>query len=682
MGLNGGRPEAAAYRPELDGLRAIAVSAVVLYHAAPGVALNGYVGVDVFFVISGFIITTLIRGEIERGRFSLVGFYARRVKRILPALLVVILATSAFAFRVLLPSDYAAFGTSVMAAVLFVGNFYFATRTGYFQESAAELPLLHTWSLGIEEQFYLVWPLLALLALRRLTIPQVTALLAVVLAASFASAVRYAARSPDIGFFLTQCRAWELAAGCMLALNSDRLRPTPAIRGLLGAAGLLGIGAAILLPLPAALGRELPVVVAVAATCAAIASNLNGRSLAGRMLATAVPVWLGKISYSLYLWHWPVFVIARYAKAGPLSASEVAGLALLSLVLAALSWRFVEQPIRRLSTPDWSAQWRAIRRGALASALLLALGGALAKTHGLPQRLPAHVAQIDTYVAEMPAHRQHCFATPEMARHPACAFGAEFAGARQIVLIGDSHANHFAPTLVELAARLGFGGRQMTAASCIPLLEVQTVHVRRPPQFPCEEYRRIVWDYIGRLQRPATIVLAANWAAYVRGARAADLRAGRVSIYLTLGDEDPVRSPEHSLEVFASRLELTLQRLTGLGHRVVVMGQVPDFGDPPHLCVARSWMRRASPIAVCEADRAPMDAHVGPTDRAISAAVGRFAGARFVRTMDAFCTRERCGPLLNGQVAFRDGQHMNPMGARELAYALSAALASALGFAP
>jgi len=354
-----------AYRRDIDGLRAIAVLAVVLFHfGVPGIT-GGFVGVDVFFVISGFLITSIIWRERQAGRFSFIDFWARRARRILPALFVMIAATLAVGWFLLAPKDYEELGRSAHYQVTFTSNLLFSRQHGYFDASSDIKPLLHTWSLAVEEQFYIFFPLLLALLSSRLKHWRL-ALFAVLLV-SFGMSVWAVQHEPQKAFFLLHLRAWELLAGAMLAVQPKReWRASPALAQGVSLASLALILIAVLgydakTPFPGATAL-LPVLGVVGL----IWANGQQPTWVARLLGTRIMVGIGLISYSWYLWHWPVFVYANYAAVDGLSALELAGLMLLSLVLGYLSWRFVETPfrenvcwsrVRRFWLRRWSAFW-------------------------------------------------------------------------------------------------------------------------------------------------------------------------------------------------------------------------------------------------------------------------------------------------------------------------------------
>ena len=367
-------PHSKAFRPDIEGLRAVAILLVLLYHASLPFLPGGFIGVDVFFVISGFLITSLLVREAERsGKVSLRRFYARRAKRLLPASALVLVVTSALTVWLINGSDRRAFGLDISSAAAYVVNWRLAARAvDYLAEGTGQSPVLHFWSLAIEEQFYFVWPFLVIVALfvaRRLKWSMRRTMfvaLAVVGVPSFAASIVHTAHNPAAAFFFTTSRMWELAVGAAVAIAATRFARLPqrAASGI-SLAGIVVIAASAVFlkdtsPWPSSLAA-IPVLGAAAVIAGGIA---HPRAFAARILAIRPMVWLGGLSYSLYLWHWPVLIFGQ-AAFGPLRVREQLALAALSIVPAYLSMRFIENPARYS------------KRLARGSALALASGAAL-----------------------------------------------------------------------------------------------------------------------------------------------------------------------------------------------------------------------------------------------------------------------------------------------------------------
>jgi peptidoglycan/LPS O-acetylase OafA/YrhL len=322
------------YRPDIDGLRAVAVTMVIAYHAFPRLLPGGFTGVDVFFVISGYLITQLVLAGLHQGSFSLLGFYQRRVRRIVPALLVVLAACFAVAWFTLLPGEFRWFGRSVLWSAPFLANIFFAHVTGYFDPGAHYNVLLHLWSLGVEEQFYLAWPILLMLAVRYGVTMRV---LGAVVVASFAISLWGARAAPVVHFFLPGARAWELAVGALLAAWSPGAAHATVADtassgsgswcsylhwGSLAGLALIAAGALLL-----SADESFPGAWGVIPTGGAVLLIAAGpHSLVSRrFLATSALVRIGRLSYSLYLWHWPLFVFARAIWGQELPPAAIAG---------------------------------------------------------------------------------------------------------------------------------------------------------------------------------------------------------------------------------------------------------------------------------------------------------------------------------------------------------------------
>lgn len=331
------------YRREIDGLRAIAVLAVIFFHARFPLFSGGFVGVDVFFVISGYLITSILLADLQSGRFSLVGFYERRARRILPALFCVLAVTSAVAPFFLLPKELADFSESVTHVVVFLSNVYFYNNTGYFDTAAELVPLLHTWSLAVEEQYYIVFPLLLALLWRRRTF--IFPVFLAVAVASLAYSENKVGTNVDAAFFLTPSRIWELLVGAIVASHGHRLRLSlaSAQAGSLAGAGLVLYSIFFFddnTPFPGVHALAPVIGTALIIQCASPVTWV------GRALGTAPLVGVGLISYSAYLWHQPLFAFARQESISEPSVGVFAALTVATLGIAYLSWRFVEQPFR------------------------------------------------------------------------------------------------------------------------------------------------------------------------------------------------------------------------------------------------------------------------------------------------------------------------------------------------
>lgn len=495
------------YRPDIDGLRALAIVPVVLFHAGIAPFGGGYVGVDVFFVISGYLITSLIVSDLQHGRFTLLRFYERRVRRIFPALFLVLAASFVAAFLLFLPEAFDSFSKALVAATAFLSNVLFDRWTGYFAVPAERNPLLHTWSLAIEEQFYVLFPLILLAALRFAKgrfLPVIVPLLALSLAFSIGSELL----RPRQAFFLLPARGWELMLGAALAQERVRGPSHPFLVDAMALAGLAMIGAAVF-----AFDKVTPhpgfhALLPCLGTALVIWSGKDGQGIIARhLLAAGAVVFVGLISYSLYLWHWPLLAVARYAKQAALAPIETAGLLALAVAAAVLSWRFVERPFRGKTGILNRRQIFACAGAAMAAAIVL--GGIGIATEGWPSRLPGyeedfHIAGRETY------NEGTCFLRDDQNfpdwRGDECRLTQ--AGRPVVMLWGDSLAAHYAPGLTGNAALTGYDTLQYTKSGCLPLVETG-----EGERTGCEAFNHNAARVIDAYEVRAVILSGRWWAA-------------------------------------------------------------------------------------------------------------------------------------------------------------------------
>jgi peptidoglycan/LPS O-acetylase OafA/YrhL len=465
------QPASDRYRPDIDGLRAVAVLAVVAFHAFPETVRGGFVGVDIFFVISGFLITGIVARELGEKRFYLATFYARRVRRIFPALIVVLIAVLILGWLWMLPGPYAQLSSDVFASAAFAANITLWLQSGYFDVEAAKKPLLHLWSLGIEEQFYLIWPLVLMLAARlRLSLVRLALAGALI---SFALNVALIDKYPVATFYLPFTRAWELLAGGVLACAWSRIDQGEGASNLRAAAGAVLIAIAILAldPTRAFPGwwAALPVAGSALILSAPMAWGCR------RLLASRSMVFFGLISYPLYLWHWPLLVFFSIIKFKDLTTIERLLVVGLSILLAWVTWRFVEIPFR-FGRP------RLLKVASLAGAMALValLGVVVVRNDGFDLRLPPEIramAQVTTQAAKWRVHQcmldlvngDTSFADTCVDR-----------GRRPLLFVwGDSTAGSLMPGLLKAQQSRDFAIAQYTASSCAALLNVDVPGVPR-----------------------------------------------------------------------------------------------------------------------------------------------------------------------------------------------------------
>lgn len=468
------------YRREIDGLRALAVVPVILFHAGFEAFSGGFVGVDVFFVISGYLITSIILAEQAAGSFTLAGFYERRARRILPALFVVLAACIPFAWAWMFPADLEGFANSLVAVCVFASNIVFSREAGYFDTAAELKPLLHTWSLAVEEQYYIFFPLIVALVWRFARRWMWAVFIAMALISLLAAELRVASR-PAPTFYLLPTRGWELLIGGMLALYAFQ-RPAvadvPPRWGLRAWAPVLGvvlIGVAVFAfdkttPFPG-LTALLPTLGA-----ALLIQFADARVGVGRLLGARAVVGLGLISYSLYLWHQPLFAFARIRSADEPGLVLIWGLIAAAFVLAYLSWRFVERPFRERKR---FSRRRIFGLSFAATGAFFTVGAFGVVQHGFPQRFSPELVQV---FAPETSRLESGVCTPrtlkDQPRIRLCEFG-RLDAPRTVALYGDSHAEALIATLDESLRRQNIRGVKVSVENCEPLPTVVSINAQR-----------------------------------------------------------------------------------------------------------------------------------------------------------------------------------------------------------
>ena len=606
------------YRPDVDGLRAVAVLAVLAYHAFPSLAPGGFAGVDVFFVISGYLITGIIVDDLERGRFTYANFYWRRIRRIFPALILVLVSCLALGWLVLLPDEYAQLGKHVAAGAAFVSNIALWREAGYF-DSAAELkPLLHLWSLGVEEQYYLVWPLLLLLFRRHMGW-----MIFGFGAASFALNIWMVDTHPTAAFYLPFTRFWELLVGSYLAFSlkkNNSLENPKAILGLI----LIAAGFVLLRPDRSFPGwwALLPVLGAALLVRAGPQAWIN-RNVLGHPAMVSV----GLISYPLYLWHWPLLTYARIVQGGEPSAALKIGLLASSMVLAWLTYQLVEKPIRfsKISKP-------AVPALATAMSAMLIVGILAFQARVVPESASnPQIAEISRASSDWGYGKE----TTIRGDSP-----------HAVLFFGDSHMEHYLPRIERLMRERAAPVRTVifkTEGGCAPIPGIE----RRS-----QDCARFVDSGFAAAMDPSvdTVVIAASWVGFL--ARPDYYRAGDAS----QASIDP--GADWVLKGFEDRLA----RLTAAGKRVVLVLSSPrGSAFDPKAAIGRGWTNLTI-NHVFEPTRriqAPIDARL----REIAAR----AGATAVDPADWLCSASSCATADRlGRPLYKDESHLRASFARTL----------------
>lgn len=501
------------YRPEIDGLRAIAVLSVLLYHLDFPIISAGFIGVDVFFVISGFLITSILMQDLEEGRFSLLRFYRKRALRILPPLILMLVVVLALALLIMLPGEIRSMAQAAGATLGFASNVFFWMTSDYFTPEAKENPFLHTWSLGVEEQFYIVLPILLWLLFHwsrpHLSLGRLKIGLTLTVLVSFGFGVWSLGSHPELAFYLLPARYWEMGAGAMLAVFLPNLSMRHSYAEALGAGGILLIGAALLLLNPASSFPGINALWPVLGAVAVIAAG--GATVSGRMLSLPPMLFLGRISYSLYLWHWPLIVLWKLHIASELAFVDQLGLGLVSVAIATVSTYWVEAPLRHL--PQRISDWRVV----LGSGAVLVVTACLAfGMQAVPERLrsyPPEVLALERYSgfhasAQFIAwtRRHQCFLSGDT-KAGFEAFDKDLclghpADKPVLLMLGDSLSAHLWHAIRD--AYPEYSVVQADVSGCRPFLE--------SPAYPaCAKLLQFVYETWVPEQKPDLVVLSARW---------------------------------------------------------------------------------------------------------------------------------------------------------------------------
>ena len=644
---------ATAYRADIDGLRAVAVGSVVAFHAGvPGFS-GGFVGVDVFFVISGYLIARNIYADLAGGTFTLAGFYERRIRRIQPALIVMVLA-SMLAFAVFLtPIDFKTFAQSVGASLTFSSNLFFFFKSGYFGPGADAQPLLHTWSLAVEEQYYLLFPLLAA-AVHRRKPSALTWTLALLAGASFAASVVQVRWQPDAAFYLPFSRVWELLLGALLARGVLAPPGRDWVRQVCGLAGLLAIVGPVLWLTPASRFPGEAALLPCLGTALLIHAGTGGRSAANALLCGAPFVFIGRISYSLYLWHWPLLVAARYLMFRELQGIELLGYALLAVALAWTSWRWVEQPFRRPSRARLPTRRSVF--GATAAVTLAGVAFAVG-THaatGFPGRFDEPSRSYAAAALDTNPQRAACDRpTPErITGGRACGLGIVGSTEASFALIGDSFGDAVAPGIDAAALHLGRKGVSLTHSGCFPLLGAQQANR------DCARFMDAAVAYLIANPSIRDVILVGRWTSALLGDRFGQVRAQG---WWIADDLSTQRSVEENGRVFERSFDRLLAALAE--RRVVVVAHVPEqrFDIPRALALSARFGHPAQP-ALSSAEHTTRQA-------AVRESFARLHERHDFMLVDAgasVCAAAVCEVLRSGVTLYADDNHLSRHGALAL----------------
>lgn len=642
-------PGGTQYRPEIDGLRAVAVVAVILFHTNLGIATGGYVGVDVFFVISGYLISSIILRELGQKRFTFVGFYERRIRRIFPALFVVLAATTVAAWFILPPNQLQTYAQSLVATTGFAANVFFWLKSGYFGGDAELFPLTHMWSLSVEEQYYVLFPVVALIAARGRKW-FMDAVMGVGLVVSLWLCLNYAPREQMMAFFLTPMRAWELLFGVFIAMHETRWRAALTGRRFVGPALELAAVAMILVPVVVYdSATPFPGWTAVPPVLGSALLILLSRpdTLVGRVLASRPFVLVGLMSYSAYLWHQPLYALSRMQGFAGHGWPAYAVLIAATFVLAWLSLKYVEGPFRDRSR----FTRRQIYAGFfLGSALLIAAGLAGHLKLGFPERFSRQTLAVAASGAPSPL-RDQCHVEGVDARGPEGACRYFVRDSVHWAVLGDSHGVEVAYALAERLRPTDEGVLHLTFSGCQPALTFESANPG------CSAWMGRSVAFLERDDRITDVILVFRHSFYLSG--------DQTRTWPRVPNDKPNfltdLPPAEARVRYVASLTGIVRRLTASGKRVHVMLPIPDL--PTH--VERYTFTGDADDPARETGT-PLDFYRA-RNAFILPVLQRLDAMPNVALLDpsrAVCDGRNCASLIDGRSMYFDDNHFSVEGAR------------------
>lgn len=629
-----------SYRADIDGLRAIAVLAVIFFHINSQLLPGGFVGVDVFFVISGFLITSHLFNDLRRGTFSFLHFYCRRIKRIAPAMLVVVTVTLLAAQWLLLPDDARLAAKSAAWSVASMANVYFwlFQDGSYFAPSNSELPLLHLWSLGVEEQFYLVWPVLAWCTFS-LRPRYLISLLALGAAASFCLAEFGYIRDPSFTYYMLPARAGEFLVGVIAAAlvksGADR-RIDAKFATVITSLGALMLTASLFF---LSESKVFPGILAIPPTIGTALIIFGGAvriNAVSRLLSTKALTWVGAISYSAYLWHWPLLAFFRYGYGEP-GVLAGAQLLVLTIMLAWLTYRYVEQPGRHIA----ATRWRPILLGFLGSSVMLVVASAgfvyndrLPKSWRSAEYANALAAvrgrELSAEQSSYVCQRKQLIDADRIDPH--CTVGKGSNSAQRVLLIGDSNAAHFVGMVATFADHSGFRFVNLEAGSCPPIMTDVTAFVSIKRLAACTASQQVWRD---ALVDADVVIMGGTW------------------------NEYQSKSPN-----FLPALKKQVKQLEAEGKTVILIGKIAVIDGFDRLCDEKALRFR---YKECVAESNALSAEIASVNEQLKNFAARSSTVRYFDANEYLCPESKCSAYSkDGSTLYFDKWHLSMTGSLQL----------------
>jgi len=639
------------YRADIDGLRAIAVMSVILNHAGISLFSGGYIGVDIFFVISGYLITTILIREIDTHEFSIARFYERRIRRIYPALFTTLFFTLIAASILYNAQSFMAFSKSMVATTFFFSNIHFWTEVGYFDGEAQLKPLLHTWSLAVEEQYYIFFPLLVML-IGRYFRSKMSHILTGIALLSFSWNIYELQHDPSGAFYFAHLRAWELLIGSVLALNPISINAKPVIRTILSLVGLGMITAPIFLYSENTVFPGFAAAIPAFGTAFIIYSGIKSPTFINKLLSLPPFVFVGQISYSLYLWHWPITVFATYYAIEKLTRPERILLLVVIFIISTLSWQFIEKPFRTKSPR--TKKYAVFLYAVTIMSVTAIIGFFIYSNKGFPNQ--ESLDQV-SYKGQAEEYRECDFGNEVNAGLlKFCPLGANIQSP-SFLLWGDSHAGAQAKAIQVSASKEKIAGLLTYYSGCPPL-----IGIKKDKNKDCVDYDNMIVKYIEKHPELKTVLLAGRWASYAEGI---SYEKSNKIILADILSESSKGSTNAIL--FQKGLNRTVEKLLALNRKVVIISQVPEikYDVPSAFYIAQGTGRDINKII------APSLDEYLSRNKKVFFVIDQIHEDYNIQVIDpwkALCNEQQCPVVIDGTSLYMDSHHLSFFGSEYISH--------------
>ncbi len=658
------------YRADIDGIRAIAVSTVILFHFGVSAFSGGFVGVDIFFVLSGYLISSIIFDQLEKKRFSFSTFYFRRIRRLFPVYVVVMLTTLALAYVFMLPREFREFGQSLVASTVYLSNVLFYLEAGYFDTASHLKPLLHTWSLSVEEQFYLVFPFVAW-ACARCSRKQLFIIFVIFTLASFIAALFYIEHDNSAVFYLYPFRAWEMFLGTLLAtrtiptINSVKWNNVVAVIGL----------SLVILPTIFYTDKILfpgfSAFIPCFGTVLLLHSGSAQHGWVYQLLSSKPPVFIGKLSYSLYLWHWPLYVLFAYIRPDGLSVLEVSMVAAATFAASFICYHWVEAPFRHGRVPLSNSKPAVFVITAIVSCVFIAIGFGIHKTNGVPQRLDSKTAAFAQAGGDLFGDLSGCeeednLVLPNIGY---CTIGQPLQSESYTLIWGDSHGGAYKRGFSHLIEGTNHHALLAWTGGCPTVFNIDKDESvsSRAIDARCKERNRAVLELIKNDKRINSVIMVGRWSYYIHGEGVGVDVHNKIAIWPEGGErlQDGTQG-----EFFTQVFIATLHTLKTLGVKTFVVEQPPEFERYLARTLAINLMNGSADLneSITQLTQQPYS-KVNDRQSKIQLALSQAEQknlATVLRTHAFFCDKEQCSLMLNDMPVYFDNNHVSSYGAVQI----------------